>query len=84
MSYTIEVTRRTKEGVEETLRSHSAETSLDAEVMIDSLVESYSQREGVIWNGEEVDANGHLNGLVGGEVYTITLVHPLRSEAEPG
>lgn len=77
--FTIEIFRRTDEGVEETLRSHTADSVLDAEVLVDSLRESYFQRDGVIWDGEDVDSRGHLNGLAKGEVYTITVVPPLGS-----
>ena len=74
--YTIEIARRTEDG-EETLRSHTADSIRDAEVMVDSLRESYQEREGVTWDGEEVDGRGHLHGLMGGVVYTISVVPPL-------
>ena len=75
--FTIEIARRAQSGEEETLRSHTADTIRDAEVMVDSLRESYQEREGVTWEAEEVDSRGHLNGLVHGVVYTITVVPPL-------
>jgi hypothetical protein len=76
--FTIEITRRTTEGVDEVLRSHSADSVDDAEAFVDSLRESYFQRESVVWDGEEVDTRGHLHGMSHGQVYTISVVPPTK------
>lgn len=75
--YTIDLLRRTHGGVEEVLRSHTADSLLDAEILVESIRESYEQRDSVVWDGDVVDSLGHLYGLSGGQVYTIQVAPPL-------
>lgn len=80
--YTIEIARQRAGGEVETLRTHSATSVLDAEVMVDSLRETYHAREDVSWDGDEVDKYGKLYGTTPtGTVYEISVAPPLRVTA---
>ena len=48
---------------EETVRSMEAKTPEDAVLAIESLRETYAQRDNVTWEGEEVNALGTLVGM---------------------
>jgi hypothetical protein len=77
--YTIEITRRTA-GDEEKLRTHTSTTPEGAETLVESLMDSYGMREGVIWEAEQLDDDGRLVGRSPTEsaIYTITVTPPLR------
>lgn len=60
--YTVEV-RTGPLHAEETVRSHEAKTPEDAVLLIESLRETYAQREKVKWQSEEVNSVGDLLGV---------------------
>lgn len=63
---------------EEVVRRHSVKTADDALVIIESLRDTYGAREGVTWNGEEINPEGRLYGLAPkGLVYVIAVTPPL-------
>lgn len=63
----------------ELLRTHTSTTADGAEVMVESLRDSYGQRESVTWEGEEVDEEGLLYGRsAAGERYMILVTPPLK------
>jgi hypothetical protein len=80
-NYVIEIGRRAVLAEEvEMLRTHTADTPEDAEIMIDALRESYQNRDHVVWEGEEVDEKGFLNGrsVTHDSIYTIRVTPPLK------
>ena len=75
--YTIEL-RKGPVHDELTIRKHEARSVEDAERLIESLRDTYNQRDGVSWRFEEVNAEGNLYGLgAGGMVYLIKVTPPL-------
>ena len=60
--YTIEV-RCGPTFSEETVRSMEAKTPEDAVIAVESLRETYAQRDSVKWQGEEVNSVGDLLGM---------------------
>lgn len=74
--YTIEL-RKGAVGDMETVRSHTAKTVEDAANFVDGLRESCLMRDHVTWQGDEVNAEGNLYGMVGNTVYWISVVPPL-------
>lgn len=77
--YKIEI-RKGQFAQEETLRTHSASSVLDAENLIDGLRDAYNSRANVTWQHEEVDAKGMLYGLdPEGTVYVISCQPPLET-----
>jgi hypothetical protein len=62
---------------EEVIRRHTVKTPTDALAIIDGLRDTYAGREGVTWNGEEINAEGRLYGLAPhGLVYVIAVKPP--------
>ena len=76
--YTVEISRQVA-GDREVLRTHSSTTPEGAEVLVESIRDSYGQRESVAWEREEVDVDGTLIGrsFVQDATYTITVTPPL-------
>ena len=63
---------------EEVVRRHTVRSPDDALAIIESLRDTYSAREAVTWNGEEINAEGRLYGLAPkGLVYMIAVKPPL-------
>lgn len=86
-AYTIEVRSGPLFG-EEVVRSIEVPASPIAETnaidLIESYREYYANRNEVVWDGEEVNDMGVLNGLApGGVVYRLVITPPLPVEAEP-
>ena len=73
--YTIEVRCGPQFG-EETIRTMEAKTPEDAVIAIESLRESYEQRNQVRWNAEEVDSVGNLYGIDGTRQVWVIHVNP--------
>ena len=78
--YTIEIARQVA-GDREVLRTHVSTSPEGAEVLVESLRDSYGQRESVAWEREEIDAEGKLVGrsFIADAVYTITVTPSLPS-----
>lgn len=78
--YTVELTKGAV-GSMELVRTLHPRTALDAAGVVDAWRQTATAREGVTWQGDEVDERGLLYGLgPGGVVYCISCVPPL-SEA---
>lgn len=63
--YVIDVRCGTSLYEEETVRSMEAKTPEEAVMAIESLRETYSQRDNVRWTAEEVNSVGDLLGMDG-------------------
>lgn len=67
---------------EEVVRRHRVTSADNALAIIESLRDTYGAREGVTWNGEEINAEGRLYGLAPkGLVYMIAVKPPLVIES---
>lgn len=78
-NYTIEIWRAANLGYPpELLRTHSSATVDGAETLVDSLRDSYGDRESVVWAGDEVDDKGFLAGQSPMGFYTIVVKPPLK------
>jgi hypothetical protein len=80
--YTIEL-RKGAVGAMEVMRSNTAKSVDDAEHLIDAFRENAIQREGVTWQGDEVDNMGSLYGMAYSTVWQISCVPPLTEPLTP-
>lgn len=65
----------------ESIRTHTAKSVDDATNLIEGLRDITANRDGVLWQNEEVDERGLMFGLAPkGVVFEISVVPPLSTE----
>ena len=80
--YTVEIRKGPEFDESQVLRTHNVKTVDDALGLIEGFRDTYNQRNGVSWQDDEVNAEGKLYGLAGGEVYVISCTPPLTTELQ--